>query len=139
MSSIILQTAETVLSKTVEKQFYFLKNSYSYQDLLIKGMQLSNSMGWLVPVSYFHCDDALTIELLAKWRAANDFAFPTRFEVTIDGTAKWLKKRLLDVTVETPLAEKQEAVKERIALCRRIEDALRAAETDNGASPGGGK
>ncbi len=34
--------------------------------------------------------------LLKKWREANQFAYPTRFPVTLEGTKKWLEKAVLD-------------------------------------------
>lgn len=33
--------------------------------------------------------------LLKKWREANQFAYPTRFPVTLEGTQKWLEKAVL--------------------------------------------
>jgi hypothetical protein len=36
---------------------------------------------------------ARSIAALARWRAANEFAYPTRFE----GTATWLRDRVLNV------------------------------------------
>ena len=34
--------------------------------------------------------------LLKKWREANQFAYPTRFPVTLEGTQKWLEKGVLN-------------------------------------------
>jgi perosamine synthetase len=34
--------------------------------------------------------------LLKKWREANQFAYPTRFPVTLEGTRKWLEKGVLE-------------------------------------------
>ena len=34
--------------------------------------------------------------LLKKWREANQFAYPTRFPVTLEGTQKWLENGVID-------------------------------------------
>lgn len=40
-------------------------------------------------------DNERIIELLAKWREENQFAFPTRFKVTKEGTKKWLLNNVI--------------------------------------------
>jgi perosamine synthetase len=48
-------------------------------------------------VCELHAEDERLIGMFAKWRDENQFAFPTRFPVTLDGTRRWLRERLLDV------------------------------------------
>ena len=51
--------------------------------------------GSLVPVSRAHAADERLIAALARWRVANEFAYPTRFPVTLAGTGAWLRERVL--------------------------------------------
>ena len=55
------------------------------------------SGGALLPVCELHADDERLISDLARWRAAAQFAFPTRFPVSTVGTRRWLRAGLLDV------------------------------------------
>jgi RimJ/RimL family protein N-acetyltransferase len=53
--------------------------------------------GSLVPVCRARAADERLIAALARWRDANAFAYPTRFPVTQEGTATWLRDRVLAV------------------------------------------
>jgi len=53
-------------------------------------------MGYLVCVSELHTDDDDTIKNLAQWRMEAT-TFHNKFNVTLDGTKRWLRKLLLDV------------------------------------------
>lgn len=81
----------------VKSQFAFLKNVNSLEELFTRSIRLEESGGLLLPVSRIHVIDTHIIELLSKWRAENESAYPTRFKVTVEGTGKWLKSNLLDV------------------------------------------
>jgi perosamine synthetase len=50
----------------------------------------------LVPVTRNDLNDLEIIESISTWREKNQFAFPTRFPVTIEGTRTWLEKGVLD-------------------------------------------
>jgi len=52
----------------------------------------------LVPLTLDHCDDMALVEMLAAWREKHAWWFPAQFKVTTEGTARWLKKGV----VETP-------------------------------------
>lgn len=58
---------------------------------------LGGTAGQLVPVTEAHDGDLALYAMFADWRASNAFAFPTQFTVTLEGTARWLRKGLLDV------------------------------------------
>jgi len=81
----------------VRNNFSFLKQTTKLDDLFAKSIILKNGEGYLVPVCELHTTDNNLIQLLAKWRDKNSFAYPTQFPVTIDGTAKWLRSKLLDI------------------------------------------
>jgi perosamine synthetase len=50
----------------------------------------------LLPVAELHAGDGALIRSFARWREENAFAFPDRFEITAEGTARWLRMGLLD-------------------------------------------
>ncbi len=50
---------------------------------------------YLVPFSKLDLVDDYSIQLLKVWRETNQFAYPTRFQVTIEGTKQWLEKGVL--------------------------------------------
>ena len=51
-------------------------------------------IGYLEPLKATEPTEII-IELLAKWRDENQFAFPTRFEVTRKGTESWLYNNVI--------------------------------------------
>lgn len=51
--------------------------------------------GSLVPVCPAHADDERLVASLARWRESNALAYPTRFPVTLTGTATWLRERVI--------------------------------------------
>jgi perosamine synthetase len=83
--------------RAVTKTFAFLKQTSRLDDLYARSIGLEANRGFLLPVCELHVSDEALIEDLATWREANQDAFPTRFTVTVDGTAAWLRTRLLDV------------------------------------------
>ena len=76
--------------------FVFLKKSTTIQEGYIRSIPLPESGGVLLPISTFHRDDGRTIGMLSRWREQNQDAFPTRFNVTEAGTARWMQSQLLD-------------------------------------------
>lgn len=83
--------------KTVKTTFSFLKQTARFDDLLARSIVLPNGEGFLVPLCEMSPTDTALIAKLARWRADNTFAYPTQFQVTIHGTATWLRYQLLDV------------------------------------------
>ena len=55
-------------------------------------------VGALAPFSTRHLQDEKIIELLADWRSSNQYAYPTQFEVTLEGTSRWLESAVLNNT-----------------------------------------
>jgi perosamine synthetase len=86
-----------VYHKAVRTTFAFLKSIRRLDSLYASGLGMAEDYGPLVPICELHDGDDRLIELLAAWRAANAEAYPTRFPVTIGGTASWLRSKLLDV------------------------------------------
>lgn len=86
-----------VFKRTVRKNFGFLKTTSSYNEAVVKGIPLPRGMGTLLPVCEVHASDVDLIEKLSQWRRVNAFAYPTQFPVTTEGTADWLRKKILDV------------------------------------------
>jgi perosamine synthetase len=83
--------------RAVLRAFAFLKQTARLDDLWTKSIPLASGRGYLLPVCALHADDNALIALLARWREENAAAFPSRFLVTLAGTATWLKTKLLDV------------------------------------------
>jgi RimJ/RimL family protein N-acetyltransferase len=50
----------------------------------------------LVLLTAEHAEDKKIIELLSKWRKQHEWWFPAQFNVTEEGTAKWLRNQLID-------------------------------------------
>lgn len=86
-----------VYLRAVESTFAFLKATACFDELLARSIPLDAGRGFLLPVCELHASDEPLIADLAAWREAHQDAFPTRFPVTLDGTASWLRTGLLDV------------------------------------------
>ena len=87
----------TVFARAVRKELAFLKGTRALADLHARGIVLPDDQGLLVPVCELHADDAQLIATLGRWREAAADAFPTRFPVSEEGTARWLRAGVLDV------------------------------------------
>ncbi|HEX3331330.1 MAG TPA: GNAT family N-acetyltransferase [Gaiellales bacterium] len=81
----------------VRDEFAFMKAAANIEELTARAIPLADGAGMLVPVAELHSADSRLIAMLASWRAQSSFAFPTRFPVTHDGTATWLRRGVLDV------------------------------------------
>ncbi len=90
------RTIET-FKRAVRNNFAFLKQTSRLDDLWAKSIPLKGDNGYLIPVCELHTRDANLVTKLAEWRAENAFAYPSQFPVTIEGTANWLRVKLLDV------------------------------------------
>ncbi len=51
---------------------------------------------YLVPFTLRDLAEEHHVQLLKTWRDANQFAYPTRFPVTLEGTSKWLANNILE-------------------------------------------
>jgi glycosyltransferase involved in cell wall biosynthesis/RimJ/RimL family protein N-acetyltransferase len=80
----------------VMQAFSNAKSCATYTEALKQSILLPNNAGYLLPICELHAKDNILIAKLAKWRDENSSAYPTRFPVTIDGTEKWLRSRILD-------------------------------------------
>ena len=74
----------------------YLKSIDNFASLMAAARPLEDVPGYLVPVCELHRNDLETTKLLARWRDANQTAYPTRFPGTIEGTQTWLQKALLE-------------------------------------------
>ena len=87
---------------------FFLRTFYSWVEHLKGSASLTalvnNSIRFecnqneffLVPFTTVDLTEPHHIQLLKTWREANQFAYPTRFPVTLDGTRKWLEAGVLN-------------------------------------------
>jgi len=118
--------------KAVASCFTFLKQTRSLDDLFAKSSCLTGVEGYLAPVCELHATDRRLITKLAQWRRTHATAFPTQFPVTLEGTASWLRSKLLDVEdrlLFLILDRLGEAIG-HLGLANTINDA-RAVEIDN--------
>lgn len=86
-----------VFKRAVRENFAFLKRTARVADAFAKAIPFTEPDGLLLPVCELHTTDSAMIAMLAKWRSENATAYPTRFPVTLDGTASWLRDKLLAV------------------------------------------
>lgn len=84
-----------IFKKTIKNEFKFAKSSNSLSELWQRNIELPNG-GCLIPLSYIHLKDNKLVLKLADWRKAASYAFPTRFQVTFEGTLRWMKSGVLD-------------------------------------------
>jgi perosamine synthetase len=91
------ERASAVYDEAVRSTFAFLKATTRLDDLHAKAVELASDSGYLLPVCELHAGDERLIETLARWRDDNQHAYPTRFPVTLEGTARWLRAGVLDV------------------------------------------
>lgn len=54
-----------------------------------------NQIGALAPVTSRHLLDNSVISLFSNWRDEHQYAYPTRFEITDEGTARWLEAAVI--------------------------------------------
>ena len=73
-----------------------LKTCRILTEAFVKSIELAEGMGSLIPISYFMVEDPELIDLLGKWRKENAFAYPSIFEVTKEGTKKWLENAIIN-------------------------------------------
>ena len=90
------ERARAVRRDAVLREIAFLKSTDTLAQAHARSIELPSG-GALLPVCELHADDERLISDLARWRAAAQFAFPTRFPVSTLGTRRWLRGGLLDV------------------------------------------
>lgn len=80
----------------VKNVFVELKQINRFDELIAQSICIDDNGGYLICISelYANCDEVVT--LLAKWRREAT-ALHDQFEVTFEGTKKWLRELVLDV------------------------------------------
>ena len=75
-----------------------LKGAKSLESLINTSIkfEVDQKEYFLVPFTPLDLDQENHHFLLKNWREANQFAYPTKFPVTLEGTQKWLEKGVLD-------------------------------------------
>ena len=75
-----------------------LKSGTSLQSLIniSSRFEIDQKEHFLVPFTSLDLLEESHQLLLKKWREDNQFAYPTRFAVTLEGTRKWLEKGVLE-------------------------------------------
>ena len=75
-----------------------LKSSASLQSLVNNStrFEIDQKEYFLIPFTSLDLHEESQQLLLKKWREANQFAYPTRFTVTLEGTRNWLEKGVLE-------------------------------------------
>jgi len=87
----------TVYASSIKSTFAFLKQIDRIDQSYAASIQLDGGLGHLIPISQLHERDPACITMLSTWRVENAKAYPTQFPVTDQGTARWIRKGLLDV------------------------------------------
>lgn len=84
------------LTGSVKSMFDFLKVSMTFQECIVKSMEIAGGKGTLAPVCRLHLKDERLISTLTDWRNEFAFAYPTQFKATPESTKKWMDERLLN-------------------------------------------
>ena len=96
------RAGEYVHQDQVLELFDFMKRpseNISESDLAIhfrldeKNLQLSFA---LRPIGITQLTNSALITKMAAWREQHQYAFPTRFDVTFEGTSNWLKNQVIE-------------------------------------------
>lgn len=76
----------------------FTKEVESFKDSLLRSysVQLNDDAYTLLPVSKFDLSSKEKIDLFVAWREKNQFAYPSRFEVTPEGTRAWVDRLVVN-------------------------------------------
>ncbi|MCK4340888.1 MAG: GNAT family N-acetyltransferase [Phycisphaerae bacterium] len=82
--------------ETVRRHVEELKRIRRYDILCARLIPCTGHDGYLLPLCDLYRDHQPLIERLAAWREANADAFPSQFPVTLEGTARWLQRGILD-------------------------------------------
>lgn len=88
------------LETNILSVFCFMKSAATLRETQVRSIEFSvektEKPCYLVPVGKFFADDSALVSAMGKWRDAHQYAYPSRFEVTDAGTAKWLKSAVID-------------------------------------------
>lgn len=80
--------------------FHFMKSSRSLRETQLRSIEFSVSGSdkpcYLVPMGAYFEDNSEVIASMGRWRDSHQYAYPSRFEITDTGTAKWLKSAVID-------------------------------------------
>lgn len=79
----------------VRNTLAFLKNTHTIQEAYTKGFPIGGD-AYAIPLCELHYNDDALIHNMAKWRDTNPQAFPSRFNVTFEGTKRWIREQVLD-------------------------------------------
>lgn len=92
-----MSTKNTFFSSAFSSWVKDLKSGASLTALINSSVRFECNQRefFLVPFTSLDLAEPHHIQLLKSWREANQFAYPTRFPVTIDGTSKWLEAGVL--------------------------------------------
>ncbi|MEG4325016.1 GNAT family N-acetyltransferase [Microcoleus sp. herbarium5] len=89
--------AIAVYKQSIKKEFAFLKQTETFDDLLAKSIAFQENQCYLVPVCELHTTDDQLISELAQWRIDNNALYPSQSQITLEGTKQWLRNNLLNV------------------------------------------
>jgi perosamine synthetase len=86
-----------LFQKTYTSWVNHLKNCNSLASLINKSIRFecNDREFFLVPFTRLDLAEQHHIHLLKNWRESNQFAYPTRFPVTLESTKKWLEVGVL--------------------------------------------
>lgn len=92
------EKVRNTFKKRVLTLFSRIKNG-KYTQHVPRKLPIYNEKGelaaFLRPLNQKTLSNQKEINLLAKWRKENSFAFPSQFKVTREGTKRWLENQLL--------------------------------------------
>ena len=85
--------------KQILNVFEFMKSGITLKEVQQRSIDISGSdsrpQGYLVPIGSFFEENKNLVKSLSVWRDSHQYAYPSRFEVTDEGTAKWLNAAVI--------------------------------------------
>ncbi|HVS35496.1 MAG TPA: GNAT family protein [Gemmataceae bacterium] len=83
--------------ETVRTTLAFFKQAARPEELRERFIPIAGPEGAvLAPLCEMHAGDPTIIAALARWREENAWVYPTQFRITLEGTADWLRRLILD-------------------------------------------
>jgi perosamine synthetase len=80
--------------------FHFMKSGQSLRDIQVRAIEFKVERiakpCYLIPIGKFFEDNQDLIKMMGIWRDAHQYAYPSRFTITDEGTAKWLKSAVIE-------------------------------------------
>ena len=84
----------------LKETFRFMKSGTTFREVIARSFELNDEngsvIGYAMPIGYFFENQKKLLDKLVDWRETFNYVYPTRFKVTPEGTARWLKLGVIE-------------------------------------------